>query len=90
MTQRAYVFSGRSYASTSDMRPHFGLGSATSVDRLEVRSPSGLAEVFDVAAVDRFFTLTEGHEHPAPKAAPKAEQQFRHRRDAQLSMDDNG
>ena len=73
MTQRADIFSGGSYASTSDMRPHFGLGSATSVDRLEVRWPSGLTEVFDITAVDRFFTLTEGHGHPAPKPAPKAE-----------------
>ena len=34
--QRADVFSGGSYASTSDMRPHFGLGSASAVDGLEV------------------------------------------------------
>lgn len=72
MTQRADVFSGGSYASTSDMRPYFGLGSATSVDRLEVRWPSALAEVFDVSAVDRFFTL-RGPRTRAPKTAPKAE-----------------
>jgi hypothetical protein len=60
MKQRGDVFSGGSYASTSDMRPHFGLGSAISVDLLEVRWPSGLREAFKVNAVDRILTLTEG------------------------------
>jgi enediyne biosynthesis protein E4 len=35
---------GGSYLSTSDPRVHFGLGEATSVDRLEVRWPSGKVE----------------------------------------------
>jgi hypothetical protein len=60
MKQRGDVFSGGSYASTSDMRPHFGLGSAISVDLLEVRWPSCLPEAFKVNAVDRILTLTEG------------------------------
>ena len=58
--QRADIFSGGSYASTSDMRPHFGLGPATTVDRLEVHWPSGTTEVFAVTGVDRFLTLSEG------------------------------
>jgi len=62
--QRADVFSGGSYASTSDMRPHFGLGSANAVDGLEVHWPSGLIEVFPVPAVDGFQTLIEGHGKP--------------------------
>jgi len=41
--QRADVSSGGSYASTSDPRLHFGLGSATKVDKLEIRWPSGWA-----------------------------------------------
>jgi enediyne biosynthesis protein E4 len=63
MTQRADVFSGGSYASTSDMRPHFGLGMATSVEKLEVRWPSGNIELFPVPGVDQFLTLTEGQGH---------------------------
>jgi hypothetical protein len=66
MKQRGDVFSGGSYASTSDMRPHFGLGTVTKVERLEVRWPSGNVEVFPVADVDRFLTLTEGHGSPVP------------------------
>ena len=58
--QRVDIFSGGSYASTSDMRPHFGIGSATAVETLEVHWPSGLIEQFPVPAIDRFQTLTEG------------------------------
>jgi hypothetical protein len=64
MKQRGDVFSGGSYASTSDMRPHFGLGTATTVETLEVRWPSGLREVFAVPGVDRILTLTEGQGKP--------------------------
>jgi enediyne biosynthesis protein E4 len=39
--QRCDVFSGGSYASSSDERLHFGLGSATKVDKLEIQWPSG-------------------------------------------------
>jgi hypothetical protein len=62
MKQRADVFSGGSFASTSDMRPHFGLGSNAPdpAASLEVRWPGGLVETFPVPTVDRFITLTEG------------------------------
>ena len=62
--QRADVFSGGSYASTSDMRPHFGIGASTTVETLEVHWPSGLIEQFTVPAIDRFQTLTEGQGKP--------------------------
>src|SRR4029077_12452654 len=39
--QRADVFSGGSYGSGSDQRVHFGLGSATTVDAIEIHWPSG-------------------------------------------------
>jgi len=73
MKQRGDVFSGGSYASTSDMRPHFGLGTVTKVERLEVRWPSGKRELFPVPGVDRFITLTEGQGSAAPPdtEAPK-------------------
>ena len=40
------VRGGGSYYSQNDFRVHFGLGAATSVDRIEVRWPNGLEEVF--------------------------------------------
>jgi hypothetical protein len=67
--QRADVFSGGSFASTSDMRPHFGLGAATQVDKLEVHWPSGLHETFAVDKIDTFQLLTEGKGTPIPPSA---------------------
>jgi hypothetical protein len=60
MRQRGDVLSGGSYASTSDPRPHFGLGQATKVDDIEVHWPSGKVEHFTVPGVDRIVTITEG------------------------------
>jgi hypothetical protein len=54
------VRSGSSYDSNSDMRVHFGLGSATKLDSVEVRWPSGFVENFDNLTVDNFHTLKEG------------------------------
>ncbi len=54
------VRSGGSYISSSDMRLHFGLGSATAIDFVEVRWPSGRNERFKLATIDRIVTLTEG------------------------------
>jgi len=69
MRQRADIFSGGSFASTSDMRPHFGLGSATKVDSIEVHWPSGAVEQFAVPEIDRIITIKEGQGKPI--AAPK-------------------
>lgn len=60
LRQREDVYSGGSYASTSDMRPHFGLGSATTVEKVEIHWPSGAKEEFVPAGVDRIWTVVEG------------------------------
>ena len=54
------VRSGSSYNSSSDLRVHFGLGSATKVDSVQIRWPSGLVERFDNLPVDSIQTLKEG------------------------------
>ena len=54
------VRSGSSYDSNSDMRVHFGLGSATKVDWVEIRWLSGLTERFANLAIDQIQTLKEG------------------------------
>ena len=54
------VRSGSSYYSQSDMRVHFGLGTATKLDSVEIRWPSGLTERFDNVKIDQFNTVTEG------------------------------
>ena len=58
--QRADVFGGGSYASSSDQRLHFGLGSALKVDKLEIYWPSGSKEEITIPAADRIFTVLEG------------------------------
>ncbi len=64
--QRGDVFSGGSYASSSDQRLHFGLGAASKVDKVEIQWPSGLREEVAVPGVDRIFTVTEGKGITAP------------------------
>jgi hypothetical protein len=54
------VRSGSSYISNSDMRVHFGLGTVTTVEWVEIRWPSGLLERFANLAVDEIHTLNEG------------------------------
>jgi hypothetical protein len=58
--QRGDVISGGSYASSSDQRLHFGLGTATKVDKVEIRWPSGLQEQITLPEVDRIYTVVEG------------------------------
>ena len=58
--QRADVFSGGSYGSSSDQRVHFGLGAATTVDKIEIDWPSGLKQQIAVPKVDRIVTVEEG------------------------------
>jgi hypothetical protein len=58
--QRADVLSGGSYASSSDQRVHFGLGSASKVSKVELYWPSGKREEIVVPGVDRIFTVVEG------------------------------
>jgi enediyne biosynthesis protein E4 len=60
MRQRDDIFSGGSFASTHDPRPHFGLGDATKIDAVEVHWPDGAKEKFVVLKVDQIVTLTEG------------------------------
>jgi enediyne biosynthesis protein E4 len=58
--QRVDVFSGGSYASSSDQRPHFGLGSASKIDKVEIFWPSGMKSEIVPPAVDRIYTVVEG------------------------------
>jgi len=63
-TQVDEVRAGRGYQSAEDLRLHFGLGAATVVERLEVRWPSGLTNVWTNLAADRILRLTEGETAP--------------------------
>jgi hypothetical protein len=51
---------GGSYLSQSDPRLHFGLGTATIVDAVHVRWPSGRQDALREMAADQVLTITEG------------------------------
>jgi enediyne biosynthesis protein E4 len=58
--QRADVFSGGSYCSSSDQRVHFGLGAANRVEELEIHWPSGTVDHIPITAIDGIYTVQEG------------------------------
>jgi len=65
------VRSGSSYISSNDSRVHFGLGSATKIDWVEVRWPSGLVERFTNLSADAIHTLKEGSGTPVTPSPAK-------------------
>ena len=60
LRQRQDVISGCSYASQNDLTLHFGLGSATGVEKLEIQWPNGTSETISVTGIDRKLTVIEG------------------------------
>ncbi len=54
------VTAHNSFQSQSDLRQHFGLNDATTIDSLEIRWPSGLTEAFTGLAVKNFYKIVEG------------------------------
>jgi hypothetical protein len=54
------VQSGSSYLGQNDLRAHFGLGSATRADRLEIRWPDGTIEVIRDLPANYIVTVREG------------------------------
>jgi hypothetical protein len=60
LKQRGDVLSGGSFASSNDLRVHFGLGDIEKIDAVEIHWPSGVVEKMSLPGVDRIFTLEEG------------------------------
>lgn len=54
------VRSGGSFLSQNDLRLHFGLGKATTIDRVEVAWPSGRNEIFANLKANQVVVLEEG------------------------------
>ena len=72
MTQTDEIHSGGSYLSQSDVRVHFGLGSATKIDSLEIRWPSGQVDTIKDLDADKFYSVLEGQGIvPPEKIRPK-------------------
>jgi hypothetical protein len=60
LTQTNEVRSGESYLCSSDIRLHFGLGEAKSIDQLEIRWPDRQAEKYERLAVNREYAFRQG------------------------------
>jgi hypothetical protein len=72
MTQTDEIHSGGSYLSQNDLRVHFGLGSATKIESVEIHWPSGKVEKLGNLAADRFYSVLEGQGIvPAEKIRPE-------------------
>jgi hypothetical protein len=69
VTQVSEVRGGGSYYSQNDLRVHFGLGGAASIDRVEVRWPAGREESWTAIETNRVVTLTEGSGRPLTERA---------------------
>ena len=54
------IRAGSSYLSQNDLRQHFGLGGAASVDRIEVTWPTGKLETVAGVAANQIVTIQEG------------------------------
>jgi enediyne biosynthesis protein E4 len=57
--QTAQRVAGSGYLSQDDDRLHFGLGTASKIDKLTVRWPSGRTQVLENVSADRILTVEE-------------------------------
>jgi len=73
MVQMDEVRAGSSYNSSSDSRLHFGLGTNTSITKVEVRWPSGAKQKFENVPSDAIYEIHEerGIQKAISLAAPK-------------------
>jgi enediyne biosynthesis protein E4 len=58
--QRGDVISGGSYASSNDFRLHFGLGSSTKIEDVEIHWPGGAVQHLNLPSVDCFYSVEQG------------------------------
>jgi len=65
LRQVSEVHAGSSYASTEDVRPLFGLGSAAVADTVEIRWPLGHVDLLTRVPANRTIRVTEGVGHEA-------------------------
>jgi enediyne biosynthesis protein E4 len=53
------VSGGSGFSAQNDRRLHYGLGAASSVDRVLIRWPSGRSQVIDRPEIDRLHQVKE-------------------------------
>jgi hypothetical protein len=60
LRQFSEVRGGASYLSQNDLRLHFGLGSESHLESVEIRWPNGKVETLNDLSGDRIYTIVEG------------------------------
>lgn len=65
-TYLRFVNGGNGFASQSTYRVHFGLAQNNAVERLEVRWPSGIRQVFENLASNQIYRVVEGKPQTLP------------------------
>ena len=68
MTQTEQIHSGGSYLSQHDLRVHFGLGTSTKIESVEIHWPSGAVDVLKELGADQFYSVLEGKGIVPPQA----------------------
>jgi len=59
-TYLQYVNGGNGFAAQSTTRVHFGLGTITKIDSIQVHWPSGLKQTFPGPGIDHLYRIVEG------------------------------
>jgi hypothetical protein len=57
--QMAEMTTTAGYASSADWGVHFGLGAATTIDKIEIRWPTGTTQTLSAVKADQVLTVTE-------------------------------
>jgi enediyne biosynthesis protein E4 len=70
-TMVRWVTAGTGYLSANDPRLWFGLGASQSVDRLEVRWPSGVEQKWSAISGNRILEILEGEEPVTRMSLPR-------------------
>jgi hypothetical protein len=60
LTQTSEVRSGGSYLSQNDLRLHFGIGKAKTLDKLEIKWPDGELQLLHGIEADHFYQIKQG------------------------------
>lgn len=69
-TQTRLVSLTRGYMSAGEAIEHFGLGAATTIERLTVRWPTGREQTFEALAANQHYTIREQVDPNAKRPAP--------------------
>ena len=59
-TLLSFVNGGNGFGAQSTARVHFGLGAASTIDRVEIRWPSGAKQILEKLGADHIYKVQEG------------------------------